>query len=47
MTSTVSTATSNIFFSPFNISVDDMLGREALVLLENLSRLMALKMDVE
>ena len=32
-------------FSMFIISVDGMLGRESLVLLANLSRLMAVKMD--
>ena len=30
------------YFSPFIISVDDMLGREALVVLTNLIRLMAM-----
>ena len=34
-----------IIFSPFVLSVDGMLGREALVILENLSQLMAAKMD--
>ena len=32
-------------FSPFVISVDDMLGREVLVVLANLSLLMEAKMD--
>ena len=32
-------------FSPFVISVDGMLGKEALVVLANLSRLTAEKMD--
>ena len=33
------------YFSPFNLSVGGMLGKEPLVVLANLSKLMALKMD--
>ena len=42
---TVSTATSNGKNSPFVISVDKILGREALVVLANLNQLMAEKND--
>ena len=41
MVCTVRTATSNGLFSPFVLSVDVVLGKEALVVLTNLSRLMA------
>ena len=37
--------TSNEFFSPFVLSVVCMIGKEALVVLANLSRLMAAKME--
>ena len=33
------------YFSPFVLSVDEMLGKEALVVLASLSRIMAAKMD--
>ena len=41
----VSTATSNRKKSLIILSIDGMLGREALVVLADLSRLMAAKMD--
>ena len=41
----VSTSTGNGFSSPFVISVDGMLGKKALVILANLSQIMAAKMD--
>ena len=41
----VSTVTTNGFFSPFVLSVDGMLGRAALVVLSQLSRFMADKME--
>ena len=44
-TSTVRTATRNEKNALFVLSVDGMLGREALVALDNLSQLMAAKMD--
>ena len=40
----VSTSTGNGFFSPFVIYVDDVLGREAMVILVQLSQTMAVKM---
>ena len=44
-TKTASIATSNGIFSPFVLSFDDMLGKEALVVLANLSRLIAAKLE--
>ena len=41
----VRTFTVNGFFSPFVLSVDGMLGREALVVLTQFSHTMAAKMD--
>ena len=41
---TVNTATSNGNFSPFVLSVDGMLGKEALVILTTFSRLVAEKL---
>ena len=43
--STVRNSTINIKFSPFVISVDGMLGREALAVLADLSRIMAAEID--
>ena len=44
-TSTVRSAMSDEFFSPFFTSVYGMLGREALVVIANLSQLVVANMD--